>query len=263
MIARQFDPVAELQSAFSVLMKNYMIAAIPLISLILCLAVFAVAFAIGGGAALMAGALTDLNNNPMALVPILAGMAGWLGIAALVACIIQFIGLGAAAAASDSAWRSGTADVSDGFTRALAKVGDLILYGIVFGIIVAVLIWTVVGAIAFGFFMLYAIPAIIVGGESAFQAMGTSWNLATKNAGPTFAAFIGMILAWFAVVIVNLIVGHIPVLGWIVQLALNALLGAFFALVSVRFYGLLRGTATATVVVPAAPPPPPPATPTA
>jgi len=43
----------------------------------------------------------------------------------------------------------------------------------------------------------------------------------------------------------------------IISLALNGLLSAFAALVVVRFYDLLRGSATATVVAPTAPPPPP------
>lgn len=258
MIARQFDPVAELQSAFSVLMKNYSIAAIPLVALIACVAVFAVVFGIGGGAALLTGAFTDLSSDPTKLLAVFAGMGLWLGIAALVAGIIQFIALGATAAASESAWQTGTADVGGGFSRALGKIGELIFYGILFTIVMAVIGWTVIGAIAWAFLMLYGVPAIIVGGESAVGAIGASWNMATKNAGPTFAAFIGIILMWIVVVIVNLVIGHIPILGWIVQLALNSLLGAYVALVVVRFYDLLRGTATATAVAPAAPPPPPP-----
>lgn len=262
MIARQFDSVAEIQSAFNVLMKNYMIAAIPLIALVLCIAVFGFAFVIAGGTALLAGGLSgglsDLSDNPMALVPMITAAAGWFAIACLVAFVIQFIALGAASSAAESAWQSGAADVSAGFARALGKVGDLILYGIVFCIIMAVIGWTVLGALALFFLMLYTVPAIVVGGESAFAAMGTSWNMATKNAGPTFAAFIGIILAWIVVFIVDMVLGHIPILGWIVQLVLNALLGGFAALVVVRFYDLLRGTAMATAVAPTAPPPPPP-----
>jgi hypothetical protein len=98
------------------------------------------------------------------------------------------------------------------------------------------------------------LPAIVVGGESAFQAMGTSWNLATKNFGATFAAFIGIVLVAVVAMVVNAVLHYIPVLGWLASLALNGLLSAFGALVVVRFYDLLRGSATAT----AAPPPPPP-----
>lgn len=262
MIARQFDPIAELQSAFSVMMKNYSIAAIPLVALIACVVVFVIVFGVGGGAALLSGAFTDLNSNPAALVPIIAGMGMWLGLGVFVACIIQFIALGATAAASESAWQTGTADVAGGVARALSKVGDLILYGIVFGVVMTVIGWTVIGGLAWAFLMLYAVPAIVVGGESAFAAMGTSWNVATKNAGPTFAAFIGIVLMWIVVLIVNMVIGHLPIIGWIVSLILNSLLGAYIALVVVRFYDLLLGTASATAVAPVAPPPPP-TTPTA
>lgn len=257
MIARQFDPVAELQSAFSVLMKNFGIAAIPLVAIVVCIALFGTVLVIAGGSALMAGGLADLNNNPMALVPIITASLAWFGLALLVAFIIGIVANGAAVSASESAWQSGTADVGGGFSRALAKAGDLVVCAIVLGVIFIAISWTVIGPLAEFFLMLYVLPAVVVGGESAFQAMGTSWNMATKNAGPTFGAFIGIILTWIVVFVINAVIGHIPVLGWIVSLLLNALLSAYVALVVVRFYDLLRGSATATVV-PTSPPPPPP-----
>ena len=262
MIARQFDPVAELQSALTVLMKNYSIAALPLVALVICIALFATVLVVAGGTALLSGGFSDLSGNPMALVQLITASLAWFGLVGLLAFVVSIIANGAAVAASESAWQSGTADVGGGFSRALAKFGDLVILAIALGVMCIVIGWTGIGLLAIGFLMMYTLPAVVVGGESAFQAIGSSWNIATKNAGPTFAAFIGIILAWVAVFIVNMIIGHIPILGWIVQLVLNSLLSVYISLVTVRFYDLLRGTASAAVVAPAPPPPPPP-TPTA
>jgi len=260
MIARQFDPVAELQSAFTLLMKNYSLASIPLIAGIVCIALFATVLGVVAGGAVIAG-LSDISNNPMALVPLITASLGWFGIVGLVAIIISLIANGAAVAASETAWQSGAADISGGFNRALSRLADLIIVAVVLGIIWLAIFWTVIGGLALFFLMLYVIPAIVIGGESAFQAISTSWNMSTKNAGPTFMALIGIVVVCIAVAIVNAILGHIPILGWIIAIVLNAMLSAFAAVVVVRFYDLLRGSATATIV-PAAPPPPPPPTPT-
>jgi hypothetical protein len=258
MIARQFDPVAELQSAFSVLMKNYSIAAIPLVALIVCFTLFGTVLVVAGGTALLSGGFTDLSSNPMALVQVITASLAWFGLVGLVAFIISMVANGAAVAASESAWQSGTADVGGGFSRALAKLGDLVVLAIALGFMCIVIGWTGIGLIAIGFLMLYTLPAVIVGGESAFQAIGTSWNMATKNAGPTFAAFIGIILVYFVGLIVNMIIGHIPILGWIAQLVINALLSVYVSLVTVRFYDLLRGSGLPMASATLAPPPPPP-----
>ncbi|HEY7994279.1 MAG TPA: hypothetical protein VID24_08720 [Candidatus Eremiobacteraceae bacterium] len=253
MIARPFDPVAELQSAFTVLFKNYALAVIPLVALIICFALFAIVAIVVGGSALLASFGT-LQNNPTALWTILAASLPFFGIAGLVAFVIALIADGATVAAAESAWSTGVADISGGFSRAMSKLGDLVVAAIVLLIICAVLAITFVGPLILLFLMLYVLPAIVVGGESAFQAMGTSWNLATKNFGATFAAFIGIVLVAVVAMVVNAVLHYIPVLGWLASLALNGLLSAFGALVVVRFYDLLRGSATAT----AAPPPPPP-----
>jgi len=255
MIARQFDPVAELQSAFTVLTKNYVLAVIPLVSLVVCLALFGVVAIVVGGSALLAS-FGSLQSNPMALWTVLAASLPFFGLAALVAFVIALIADAATVAAAESAWSTGVADLSGGFSRAMSKLGDLVVAGIVLCLICAVIAITIVGPLILLFLMLYVLPAIVVGGESAFQAMGTSWNLATKNFGATFAAFIGIVLVGIVAAIVNSIISHIPILGVIISLAINGLLGAFGALVVVRFYDLLRGSATATAA-----PPPPPATP--
>jgi hypothetical protein len=252
MIARPFDPVAELQSAFTVLFKNYALAVIPLVALIICFALFAIVAIVVGGSALLASFGT-LQNNPTALWTILAASLPFFGIAGLVAFVIALIADGATVAAAESAWSTGVADISGGFSRAMSKLGDLVVAAIVLLIICAVLAITFVGPLILLFLMLYVLPAIVVGGESAFQAMGTSWNLATKNFGATFAAFIGIVLVAVVAMVVNAVLHYIPVLGWLASLALNGLLSAFGALVVVRFYDLLRGSATAT----AAPPPTP------
>ena len=262
MIARQFDPVAELQSAFTILTKNLTLGAIPLVGCLIAGAIF-VAFLFGTGAsALIASGL----NDPTAWGAMIGGALFTFSIAALAAGIILLISQAAVMAASEAVWEGRPPDIGAGVSRALGRVLDLFLAGLVLCIIAIAISWTFVGPLALIFLMLYVAPAIVVGGESAFSAIGTSWRLSTQNFGPTFAAFGGVVLAGIAGGIVNAVLGHIWIIGWIGILLVGGFVGAYQALVVVRFYDLLKASApplASTPPVAYSPPPQPPPPPVA
>ena len=260
MIARPVEPFAELQAAFTVLTKNFSIAAIPAVSTLICFALFGVLLTATVGAAALSGWATgNMFSNPAAWSAMIGGGLLSFGIGALVAILISTISHGAVIAASEAAWVGQAPDLGSAVGRAFGRVGDLLVAGLVLGIIALCIFWTIVGVPLLIFFMLYVGPAVVIGGESAFAAMGTSYRLATANAGLTFAALVGILIAAVVGAIVNTVLGHIPVLGWIAALIVSGLVGAYIGLIVVRFYDLVRGAGTPTVASapPAAPPPPP------
>ena len=253
MIARQIDAMAELKSAFDVLTKNFTLAAIPTVALVLIGCLFAIVALATGASALLSGGF----NDPTILMSALAGGAFFFGIALIIAIIVSLIAQAAVIAASEAAWAGRQPDLGAGVGRAFSKAGELFLAGLVLAIIAIAVSWTFVGLIALGFLMMYVAPAIVLGGEGAMAALGTSWRMSTQNFGPTAGAFLGLIVAGIAAGIINAILGHIPIIGWIGILVVYGFVSAYQALVIVRFYDLLRTAPAAPPPISSGPPPTP------
>ena len=254
MIAKSFDPMAELQSAFNTLTKNWMLVVIPAVGLLICFAMFAIVLLVSGAGAIISGGLNDLST----LLAVLGGALLGVCIVGLLSVVVMSIANAAVVVAAKDVWDNRPADFGTAVSRALGRFVDLFLAGLVLAIIAVAISWTFIGPLAMIFLMMYVGPAIILGGESAFAAMGTSWRMSTQNAGPTFAAFLGILVIGVAGAIVNAILQHIPILGVILALLINGFISAFAALVIVRFYDLLKSGVTGSQVVSSAPPPPPP-----
>ena len=255
MIARSFDPMAELQSAFNILTKNLSLAAIPTIGLLICFAVFAMVLVASGAGAIVASGFNDVTT----LLSVLGGAIIGVCVAALIAIVVTSIANAAVVVAAKDVWDGRPPDFASAVSRAVSRVVDLFLACLVIAIICVAISWTIIGPLALLFLMIYVCPAIIVGGENAFAAMGTSWRMVTQNAGPTFGAFLGILVIGIAGFIVNAVLQHIPILGVIISLLINGFISAFAALVIVRFFDLLRANATGSAMAtPSSSPPPPP-----
>lgn len=247
MVNRQFDALAELQSAFNVLSKN-LVLAIPTALVALAAALLAI-FAVATVFASLLGAGVLTGSAPGAIRPgvgaLLAGGGGLLLLVGLV--VLVLLGILAQAvvmAGAERVWHGEPADLTHGIARAMGKIGPLFLLfllAMIVGFICFVII--IIGWIAFivlGFFFMYTIPAIVVGNEGVMNALRTSWRLVRENIGPSLSAFVGIILVSAIGAIIDRILLHIPVFGLIINLVVGGLTSAYSALVLVRFYDLLR-----------------------
>ena len=247
MQTRQIDGVAELTSSAQLLTKNWLLA-VP--NLIASVVFFGVLILIGGGGLLAAGGLAALGSHAggAGLPGLVGALIGAFAIACIVGGLVSLITYAATVAAADGAWKGQALDIGGAFGRALGQFLNLLIAGIIVGVIAVIVAITFVGPILVGYFFMYAIPAIILGGHSGTSALGESWRLTTKNAGPSIIAFLGIIVAYVVGTIVNMILGHVPILGWIISIAITALLSAFACVVIARFYELLRGQSPATTM---------------
>jgi hypothetical protein len=269
MIAKQIDAMTELQHAFRVLTKNLSLSAIPIVAMLLTGVLMFGAFAITGASGYIASGLNDMGS----MMSVLTAGAIWFIIALIIAVVLNLIAQAAVIGGSESVWEGRSPDLAAGLGRAFAKIGDLFLFGLVAGICAALVSWTVVGPIIIGFFFMFAPAAIVIGNQNAFGAIGTSWRLTTQNFAPSASAFLGIVVVGICAAIINFILALIPILGQIVALLVVGFVVAFAALVAVRFYDLLLGSATPLPAAvagmpavpmsqPSSPPqPPPPVTP--
>jgi hypothetical protein len=249
MLSRPIDAPGEIQRAIELLVKNWQLALPTAIAALIstCLIFFFVAgtlAAITGTAVLGAGAgdaakvagaaaLSSLLVTMAVIGPIIA-LASWLAHAAVIA-------------ASRGVWHGAPVDLGAAFSAALAKLGPLIVAGILLTLIFLVsLILPVIGFLAVAFFSIYTVPAIMLGNATGGSAIGESFRLAKDNAGPTFLLFFAIIIAYVVGTIVNSVLGHIPIVNFIAAFFVGGLVAAFAALASARFYEVLTGTATAS-----------------
>lgn len=250
MAIRQFDAVAEIQSAFSTLTKNWMLAVPTAVSSL----VWAVVFITILGSALAAMGLGGMgalgSDSGTGIMGAIAALAGIGGIGVLVAVLVSIVATAAAAAAAQDVWSGAGVDLGRAVGRALACLLQIILAGLILFICCVVVAITFVGPFILAFLMMYVLPAIVVGNAGATDAIGQSWNLTTKNFGPSIVAFIAILLVGLIGGFVGNLFIHTGPLWVVVSAAINALTAAFAALVSVRFYDLLRAGVPTTATVP-------------
>ncbi len=261
MVNRQFDAVAELQSAFTVLTKN-LVLAVPTALVSLAGGLFAVFVAATIAASILgAGALSGMGGTGEARPGIWAALAGGTGLL-LIVFFVAIVLLGILAQAvvmggAERVWHGQPADLMAGVSKAMGKIGPLFLLfliGLIVGVICFVIIiigW--IAGIVLAFFFMYTIPAIVVGNQGVMDALRTSWRLVRENIGPSLTAFLGIIVVSAIGAVINRVFLHIPIIGLIVSFVVGGLTAAYSALVLVRFYDLLRGQAPAISTTTAGP----------
>jgi hypothetical protein len=253
-MAVQIDAVAEVQKTFQMLFqkKNWMLALPILVGFAvagICVGIVgAIAFGslmAGGG---LAGAMMNGGDTrgPGAMIAMLFSGLGLLFlVAVLVGIVVSCFGYAWAYAAGEPVWQGGDPDIGGGFSKAMSKLPQLIVLGLVLGLVTLIFIWTFIVPLLVGFFCLYSIPYVMQGNESGTGSIGASINLAKTNAGPTAMLFLALIVVGIVAGIVSSILAIIPLLGLIVQLAVTSLVGAFNILAIQRWYSLLTGTPAA------------------
>lgn len=251
MVNRQIDAMTELQNAFSVLFKNWVLAlptaVVYLIAAVLAFFVFAGTFA-PLIAMSMSGA--NMNANPQAVLAALAGAAPFVALFVVIFILLSLLAQAVIIGGAEHVWHGEPPDLSGGLSKAMSKLPQLILLfvvaavcSLICGVLIVALGLGVVIGILLLFFFMYTLPAIVIGNEGVFQALGTSARLVRANLGPSIIAFLAIfVVNIIASIILRIFDAMLPILAVIVNLVVGGLMTAFAALVVVRFYDLLRGS---------------------
>ena len=247
MVVRQLDPLTELQTAAELLFARWTLA-IPtaLASFVvgfLLIAVVLTAIASLAGAAVLGG------DHPSALAAFLG--TGALAIAGSFLAIVLIIGFAQSIviAAAEDAWNGREPDFNRALTRTLHVLPTLVALFVLLlalAVIPFMLSFVLIGIpllFALGFFMMFALPAVVVGGESAIGAIASSFQIVRTNLGPTLVAYIGMVVATVIGRLADTMLVHFPLIGLIGAFFIGGFTSAYAALVAVRFYELLRDPA--------------------
>jgi hypothetical protein len=243
MVKTSIDAPGELQRAAELLFKNWMLAvptaAASLIVGILSVFVFAsiIATALVGGA--VAG------RTGAGLVGLLAGLP-MMAVFGIIAALLVIVAQAVVIHASEDVWEGRPVELGHSVSVALGRlvplIGVFVLVALIMIIPIA-LCFVIIGIpiiLIVAFFLMYAIPAVVLGGDSPTAAIGTSYRIARENIGPSVIAFIGIAVAAIIGSILNALLRHGAVLTLIGSLVVGGYTSAYCALVAARFYTLLR-----------------------
>jgi hypothetical protein len=249
MVNRQIDAMAELQNALMVLFKNWVLA-IPTALVSVIAAIFAFFVLAATLAPLIASGMTPNSTNPSAALSMLAAAGPAFGIFVIVIVLLSLLAQAVVIGGAEHVWHGQPADLAGGIGKALSKLPSLFglfLVAAVLGTICSVLVIALGLGIILGivllFFFMYTLPAIVIGNEGVFAALGTSARLVRANIGPSLIAFLGIIVIYIISTIIISLFNHVAVLAVVANLIIGGLTSAYVTLVTVRFYDLLRGSA--------------------
>lgn len=243
MVKTQIEPAGELQRAAELLFKNWALA-IPtaVVSLVIGIVFFVV----------VASAVATVFIGGVVGGHLGAGLAGLLAAAPLVllfaavAVVLMVLAQAIVVRAAEDLWEGRALDLAASLAAITGHLTPLI--GALVLSFLVLLVPLALSAIVVGvplvliaaYFLMYVIPAVVLGGESASGALSSSFAIAKANVGPSIVAFGGILVAAIAGSVVNTIFAHVPLLNVLVAFAVGGLTSAYAALVAARFYTLLR-----------------------
>lgn len=242
MVAQQFDAARELENAFRALTDRWTLALPTAIaSLIIAAIVF---FLIG--AVIVSGVAAAMFGHGAAMLAAIEAGATSVAIAVGAIAIISTIAHAMVMAAAHDVWAGREPDFTAAFRLTINRFPALLIVAFLVALLYAIpvaLSFVLIGIpllFVLGYFLMYARAAIVIGGEDALTAIGTSFRLASTHTGPSLVAFAGIIAAFIIGRIVDAFTIHIPGLGLVTAFFIGGFTAAYIALVEVRFYEILR-----------------------
>lgn len=200
------------------------------------------------------GSLSDLNGSGIGVFTSFIGST----IAVLVRILGAIVSIAYTTGMAGAAWQRGTATLADG--RAALKHDALqvfvaIVLLFILGIIAAVFMEFTfyLTILLYAIFVLYTMPAVIVGGRPAVEGLIESFQIAWKNFRTTLIVVALILLIAVAGGFVAGLLHGIPFVGQVGELVLTEAVVAYATLVVVGEYLALRPTLESR---PSAPQPP-------
>jgi hypothetical protein len=264
MISRPtFSPADELQRCAEMLGKHWILAVPPAVaSALIVLVVFATILTLVGS--VVAGAVLGGGHSASG-----AGMGfGFGALVGLGGVVLGFVALNLTQAvtmhAAPDAFADRRPDLGASFQAVLPRLGDLslaMLLSFALLIVPAVLCIVLIGIpllLVAVYFLIYVQAAVVLGGEDAFTALGSSIRIARTHVSHTVVLALGVIVVWILGSVANGVLVHIPIVNLVAGFAIGGFTSAYVAMATGRFYLVLRDLPPEAAYAVAAPPPAPP-----
>ncbi len=226
------------QKGWATLRENLVLIVPPLIAFLIVLVLNYLL--IGSIAVGMMGAMT--GGSPGVRMGSIGAMAGTALLIMGLSIVLSMVAGGATVAMAHDALVGKATTLGSGFAAAQRRLGDLVVASILASIVIMIgfMLFLVPGLIA-AFFLLYTLPAVMLGGTSGTGALSTSVKLVNSHLGDSLILAVGLLVIGVLVGIVGMIFRFVPVLGALVTVILQAALAAYAAAVIVAAYRRAEG----------------------
>lgn len=194
-----------------------------------------------------------MGADPMAMMAVMGSMLGALALMMLVALLLYPLGMAGQVAAVRQVLAGAAPEPGRFFTDALTYYGRLLAYLVLVGVtwlaialinllpILGTIIFLLAGLVLGPAFLFFGPYALVAENLSATGAYAMAWRAITRRFGATLVA--GLVLVGIGIVfaLINAIVGMLPLVGWLVSLALTAAFTPFLILyMAMRFLAEVR-----------------------
>lgn len=127
--------------------------------------------------------------------------------------------------------------MGDALNAVLTRLVDVALASLLLTVIVGIgmVLLVIPGLVAF-FFLIFTLPAVLLDGQGAIEALRRSATLVKQNVGPVLGLIVGAILAAVVSGIISWIFNLVPVIGHLASAVVSGALISYLTVVTVRIY---------------------------
>lgn len=227
-----------LQKGWTALRENPVLVVPPLIALLI---VFVLNYLLVGSVAVgMMGAMMAGSRGMR--IGSMGAMAGTALLIMGLSIVLSMVAGGTTVAMAHDTLVGRPTSLRSGLAATQRRLADLIIASILSSalILIGFLLFFVPGLVA-AFFLLFTLPAVMLGGVSGTGALSASVRLVGNHLGETLILSAGLLVIGLLVGVVGVILRFIPVLGVLVTMILQAGLAAYAAAVIVAAYRRAEG----------------------
>ena len=257
------SPVTEIIGECAKMTLRNWLLTVPTIAVTLLACLPILAYGVFAAPRTLSAILSSANLWPWMEMPTSIAPAFWILVAfqAVVGTVVGIIAVGATYAGAGDALRGLPVDLGGIVRRGAALFWSIVTFGLIIagigiaveffdfalvaltsGVLAVPLFFCV--ALAAAFFLMYAIPAIVLGGLSPGDAIGRSFDLARENVGTTliltFSLVVTCVCAWISTYLLQ----FVTAIGPLASIVMNGFFMVFQALIMSRFYLDLMSSAS-------------------
>ena len=157
-----------------------------------------------------------------------------------IAMAVNLISSAVVVVMADDALTARAPSLASAYGRVIARLPDVmgacILSAVIIGITSILLI--IPGLIA-AFFLMFALPAVLLDGARPIESLRRSARLVRDNVGRTLGLVAGAIVASVVLWVISIVLHGVPVVGHLVSMLLGGVLVAYLTTVAVRVFRTL------------------------
>jgi hypothetical protein len=130
--------------------------------------------------------------------------------------------------------------MGDALGAVMGRLGDVVIASVLAMVAVGIgMLLLVLPGLVAAFFLVFTLPAVLLDGDGAIDAIRRSIAVVKDNLGAAAGLVVGWIVVTVIVAIASKILAFVPVIGWLASGVLFGAAVAYMSLVAVRVYQAL------------------------